>query len=109
MQLIWNGTDEERGELLDALARHCACVYDTCGARTHTCSPHTAFITSQRFLDGLVFVRRIASQILAEEWMVDDWRASPTALPTTVTRRARPHTPVDSVVALPSAARREAA
>ena len=67
-QAIWNGTAAESDDLLLTLARNCACEFGVAGARTKTCPPHDALVHSQRFLDGLIFARRIAQRLIAEEW-----------------------------------------
>jgi hypothetical protein len=67
-QAIWNGTDSESYDLLSSVQRHCACEFDRAGARVRTCPPHDALVHSQRFLDGLLFARRITDRLIAEEW-----------------------------------------
>jgi hypothetical protein len=67
-QAIWNGTDAESYDLLASVQRHCACEFDNAGARTKTCTPHHALVYNQRFLDGVLFARRIAQRLIAEEW-----------------------------------------
>jgi hypothetical protein len=63
----WHGTREESGELLDTIARHCACVLGVHGERTSTCSVHRMLLDDQRALDGLLFGRRIAGRLRCEE------------------------------------------
>src|SRR5690348_3065128 len=41
MKLIWNGTSEERLELLAAGQRNCTCINDVKGARLSCCEAHT--------------------------------------------------------------------
>ena len=65
---IWNGTEAESDDLLVSLALYCACEFDAAGARIKTCPPHDALVHNQRFLDGLLFGRRIAHLLIAEEW-----------------------------------------
>jgi hypothetical protein len=67
MEVVWNGTEAESRDLLDVLARHCACEYSVSGARTRVCAPHYALAHTQRFLDGMLFARRIRDRLLAEE------------------------------------------
>jgi hypothetical protein len=58
-RVVFNGTAEEAVLLSDAIGRHCGCVFDPGnGLRTLTCAPHQALDSSQRFADGLLFVRR---------------------------------------------------
>jgi hypothetical protein len=65
--VVWNGTEAESLELLKAIARHCACEYAASGACIRVCAPHDALAHSQRFLDGLLFARRIGARLIAEE------------------------------------------
>jgi hypothetical protein len=67
-QATWNGNEAESFDLLASMQRHCACQFNTAGARTTTCAPHDALVHSQRFLDGLLFARRLAHRFIAEEW-----------------------------------------
>jgi hypothetical protein len=67
-QATWNGNEAESYDLLASMQRHCACEFDKAGARVGTCPPHDALVHSQRFLDGLLFARRIAERLIAEEW-----------------------------------------
>jgi hypothetical protein len=66
--IIWNGTAAESNALLVCLERNCTCEFDSAGARVKTCPPHDALAHSQRFLDGLLFGRRIVHRLIAEEW-----------------------------------------
>ena len=67
----WHGTQEEGLVLMDALERNCECVYDqSSGERTKACPAHEAFAHSQRWLDGLVFERRIRRKLIAEEYRI---------------------------------------
>jgi hypothetical protein len=50
-----------------ALARNCTCKYGDANERTETCAPHAA-LADQRWLDGLLFARRINSRLHKEEW-----------------------------------------
>ena len=67
-QTVWNGSEAEARALLAAVARYCACQIADTGAVTTPCAAHDALVSSQRFLDGLLFGRRIASRLIAEEW-----------------------------------------
>jgi hypothetical protein len=71
MPPVWNGSLAERDELLRILSHNCACQYDSSGARSGLCTVHAAVINSQRFLDGLLFARRIVERLISEEWLVD--------------------------------------
>jgi hypothetical protein len=76
-QAIWNGTEAESHDLLGSMQRHCACEFDKAGARVRTCGPHEALVHNQRFLDGLLFARRIADRLRAEEWSRASSRTAP--------------------------------
>jgi hypothetical protein len=65
---IWKGTEAESSALLEVLTRNCTCTYATSGALVRACSPHAAFVSSQRFVDGLLYGRRIADRLISEEW-----------------------------------------
>jgi hypothetical protein len=65
---IWKGTEAESFFLLKVVERHCACEFANTGALVRACGPHVAIVTDQRFLDGLVFARRMAGRLLDEEW-----------------------------------------
>jgi hypothetical protein len=56
----WNGTDQERDELLAALDRDCSC------SPPQLCAAH-ALLHDQRRLDALLFARRIRERLLSEE------------------------------------------
>ena len=66
-QVIWNGTESESFDLLASVRRHCACQFDRAGIQVKSCAPHDALVSSQRFLDGLLFARRIVGQLMLEE------------------------------------------
>jgi hypothetical protein len=68
--VIWHGTQTEALELLQALSRNCSCVITVEGVRLTTCPPHDMLTSEQRAVDGLLFARRIATQLRAEEFEV---------------------------------------
>jgi hypothetical protein len=68
VQTVWNGTEAESRDLLNSIGRHCACEYAASGARTGICAPHDALVRSQRFLDGLLFARRMRTRFIVAEW-----------------------------------------
>jgi hypothetical protein len=72
MQLIWNGTPQERLELLAAVQRNCTCITDVKGARVSVCEAHTMLVQHQRVLNGLLFAGRIAQRFICEEWLLGD-------------------------------------
>jgi hypothetical protein len=66
-QISWNGTKDEALALLHALSEHCECQVE--GGRTvASCGGHAMLVRDQRAIDGLVFMRRIAARLLAEEF-----------------------------------------
>lgn len=65
--ITWNGTTEEALALLQALQAHCECR--TCAGRTVApCAVHAMLAHDQRAIDGLLFMRRTAARLLAEEF-----------------------------------------
>ena len=70
----WHGTQEEFHSLLQAMRRLCAdksgegdrCTFGRRGQRLTTCSAH-AMLVEQRALDGLLWMRRMAAQLMREE------------------------------------------
>jgi hypothetical protein len=72
MELIWNGTPEERLELLSAVQRNCMCIIDVKGARVSVCGADTMLVQHQRVLNGLLFAGRIANRFIREEWLPGD-------------------------------------
>ena len=66
--VLWHGTQTEALELLQALSRNCSCVVTAEGVRLSTCPPHEMLSSDQRAIDGLLFARRIASRLRAEEF-----------------------------------------
>jgi len=72
MELIWNGTPEERLELLAAVQRNCTCIIDERGARVSVCEAHTMLVQHQRVLNGHLFARRMAQRFICEEWLLTD-------------------------------------
>ncbi len=69
--VVWHGTQVEALELLQALSRHCECVVSADGLRLATCPPHEMLAADQRAIDGLLFGRRIAERLRAEEFQVE--------------------------------------
>jgi hypothetical protein len=69
-QPVWKGTAAEAQALAVALRNNCHCVFAPDGARRKTCPGCDALLHEQRFLDALLFARRIVLRLRAEEWMV---------------------------------------
>jgi hypothetical protein len=65
---IWNGTAAESAALLRAIERHCTCEVGITGALLRACATHAALVNNQRFLDGVLFARRLRQRLIAEEW-----------------------------------------
>jgi hypothetical protein len=77
MEVVWNGSEDESRDLLDVLERHCACEISADGRQITVCAPHYALVHSQRFLDGLLFARRIRCRLIAEEQsLLCVWRST---------------------------------
>jgi hypothetical protein len=68
-RITWNGTTEEALALLHALREHCDCHVDQ-GRTVAPCAGHTMLARDQRAVDGLLFMRRMAARLLAEEFVV---------------------------------------
>ncbi len=67
--ICWNGTADEALALLHALSAHCECrVLE--GRTVAPCSAHSMLAHDQRAIDGLLFMRRMAARLLAEEFDV---------------------------------------
>jgi hypothetical protein len=64
---VWYGTHAEQLALLAAVSHHCTCEFAPLGPRVVTCEPHRMLLEDQRALDGLVFARRFAQRLRAEE------------------------------------------
>ncbi len=68
-RITWNGTTDEALALLHALQAHCSCSVVQ-GRITTPCASHTMLAHDQRAIDGLLFMRRMAARLLAEEFEV---------------------------------------
>jgi len=66
-RISWNGTTDEALALLHALRAHCECQVDE-GRTVEPCAGHTMLARDQRAIDGLLFMRRTAAQLLSEEF-----------------------------------------
>ena len=65
---IWHGTEKEANDLLEIIRHNCECKYGVMGVRTTTCAAHTALVSDQRFLDGLVYAHRIKDCLERKEF-----------------------------------------
>jgi hypothetical protein len=66
-RVTWNGTTDEALALLHALRTHCECQVED-GRTLAPCGAHAMLTSDQRAVDGLVFMRRMAARLLAEEF-----------------------------------------
>ena len=66
--VVWNGTQDESLDLVNAVSRNCGCEFGLMGVRLTTCKPHLMLVEDQRALNGLLFARRIADRLRREEW-----------------------------------------
>jgi hypothetical protein len=66
-RIEWHGTRQESLELLHAVRLHCTCEIEQ-GRMLVTCAAHTMLARDQRAVDGLLFMRRMAERLLAEEF-----------------------------------------
>ena len=65
-QVIFHGTQAEAEQMVTAFAHHCECDI----AKQYVCNGHKAMLESQRFVDSLLFMRRIRGRLVAGEWQV---------------------------------------
>jgi hypothetical protein len=65
---VWHGTQAESIDLVNAIGRNCTCEFGAMNIRVSTCPPHAALTADQRWLDHLIFVKRIAERLRLEEW-----------------------------------------
>ena len=79
-RIIWNGTTDEALVLLHALRENCECSVDN-GRTLAICASHTMLVRDQRAVDGLLFMRRMAARLLAEEFDVAAKPAVQAAVP----------------------------
>jgi hypothetical protein len=68
-RITWNGTTDEALALLHALREHCDCAVSE-GRTVSPCASHSMLAHDQRAVDGLLFMRRMAARLLAEEFVV---------------------------------------
>jgi hypothetical protein len=79
-QIIWNGTSDEALALLHALRAHCECRVKE-ERLLVSCASHNMLARDQRAVDGLLFMRRMAARLLAEEFDVAVRPAPGTVVP----------------------------
>jgi len=77
-RITWNGTTDEALALLHALRIHCDCRVAE-GMTVAPCAGHSMLTFDQRAVDGLLFMRRMAARLLAEEFEPQVYSASPMA------------------------------
>lgn len=70
----WPGTDVEIVALLGAADRHCTCRYRR--DRLVGACPAHEMLSHPRIVHGLVFARRIADRLLAEEFASTEPRSA---------------------------------
>jgi hypothetical protein len=68
-RITWNGTTDVALALLQALRANCECRIHA-GRTVTACASHRMLARDQRAVDGLLFMRRIAGRLLAEEFGV---------------------------------------
>jgi hypothetical protein len=64
--IVWNGTSDEALALLHAVRVHCECRVENRRIVT-SCVAHDMIAHDQRAVDGLLFMRRMATRLLTEE------------------------------------------
>lgn len=70
MQIIFNGTDTEKSDLITALQHNCGCAFGPFGMRMSTCAAHVMLITDQRALNGLIDGRRRSAELILQEFLL---------------------------------------
>jgi hypothetical protein len=78
-RITWNGSTDEALALLQALSAHCTCSTAD-GRIVAACAGHAMLAHDQRAIDGLVFMRRMAARLLAEEFDAGLARPQPSTL-----------------------------
>jgi len=78
LKTVFRGNKAESLDLIASIAHQCSggadardgqqCTYDTDGVRKTSCAAHLALIHDQRFLDGILWMRRIAQRLRDEEF-----------------------------------------
>jgi len=63
----WHGPLIERLELVAAVRHNCECPCDRMPESRTACASHVMLASDQRALNGLVWYRRLAHQLLVEE------------------------------------------
>jgi hypothetical protein len=63
----WHGTLTEQLDLMAAVQHNCECLYDTMAQSRTACASHVMLASDQRALNGLLWCRRLAQQLLVEE------------------------------------------
>lgn len=72
---IFHGQEDEAQRLLAAIERNCTCTREPSGARTGLpCAPHAALLDDQRFVDGVLCMRRLRARLEREEWREPEMR-----------------------------------
>jgi hypothetical protein len=66
----WHGTAREWDELVSAVEHNCGCDWKSLTYRESVCLAHQQ-LTEQLALDRLVFARRIAKHLAANEFSVE--------------------------------------
>ncbi len=64
---VWHGTLREQLDLIAAVEHHCQCGHRGPERSHDPCSAHAMLANDQRALDGLLWNRRLANRLLAEE------------------------------------------
>lgn len=63
----WHGDNAESLALVEAVAHNCGCTFGAFSIRLSTCAPHKAMVEDQRFLDGMLFARRMRARFWTPE------------------------------------------
>jgi hypothetical protein len=63
---VWHGSESELRDLTRAVQHHCECGSEW-GMACVPCPAHAMLAQDQRALDGLLWARRVAQRLIAEE------------------------------------------
>ncbi len=70
-QAVFNGTQTEGFDLMEAFNHNCECQFGPLNMRTSTCLVHDSMLHDQRFLNGLIFMRRRVDGLLRGEFILE--------------------------------------
>ena len=69
----FRGTNDEQDALLRAIARYCECDWMPSGLHAAICATHQALAADPHLPGQLLFFRRIAHRLRAQEFAPNEW------------------------------------